>query len=165
MPNPNQQPPPSAFKPVPPPKPKNYRPPMQGTNGGQWENGVSYSCALSLPNLHDLILLYQESMSPRSPNGFYYSTPTNPPHPAAQSHQHYHHQSMTNGTSASPHYSHHQFGNNGGNPHSNYGQPLPPPPHMQSPPMFGNNGYNNHHQTSSSHYGSGNYSHRNGFGK
>lgn len=36
-----QPPPPSAFKPVPPPKPKNYRPPMQGTNGNQWENGVS----------------------------------------------------------------------------------------------------------------------------
>lgn len=36
------------FKPVPPPKPKNYRPPVQGnaSNGnmmnpnGQWENGV-----------------------------------------------------------------------------------------------------------------------------
>lgn len=26
------------FKPVPPPKPKNYRPPVQG----QWENGVSF---------------------------------------------------------------------------------------------------------------------------
>ena len=95
----------------------------------------------------------QEPVSPRSPNGFYYSTPTNPPH------QHYHHQSMTNGSGTSPHYSHHQFG---GNTHSNYGQPMPPmPPHMQSPPMFGNNGYN--HQP---HYGSGNYSHRNhGFGK
>lgn len=39
---PSAQPPPSAFKPVPPPKPKNYRPPMQGTNGNQWENGVSW---------------------------------------------------------------------------------------------------------------------------
>lgn len=34
----------APFKPVPPPKPKNYRPPMQGGNqmgGNQWENGVS----------------------------------------------------------------------------------------------------------------------------
>lgn len=31
------------FKPVPPPKPKNYRPPIQGgqINSGNWENGVS----------------------------------------------------------------------------------------------------------------------------
>jgi tight junction protein 1 len=39
-------PPPTAagapFKPIPPPKPKNYRAPMQGgTNGNQWENVVS----------------------------------------------------------------------------------------------------------------------------
>ena len=35
-------PPTSAFKPVPPPKPKNYRPPIQGNGngGGQWDNGV-----------------------------------------------------------------------------------------------------------------------------
>ena len=37
----------SAFKPVPPPKPKNYRPPVQGSSGssglGAWENGVSIS--------------------------------------------------------------------------------------------------------------------------
>jgi hypothetical protein len=44
---PSSQPPQvsSAFKPVPPPKPKNYRPPMHGTNGSngnQWENGVSF---------------------------------------------------------------------------------------------------------------------------
>jgi hypothetical protein len=38
----------APFKPVPPPKPKNYRPPIQGGNGngpmnsGQWENGVSF---------------------------------------------------------------------------------------------------------------------------
>ncbi|XP_011188071.2 tight junction protein ZO-1 isoform X3 [Zeugodacus cucurbitae] len=52
------------FKPVPPPKPKNYRPPMQGGNstGGQWEN--------------------VESSSPRSPNGFFYP-------PMAASHHHY----------------------------------------------------------------------------
>ncbi|KAG5672081.1 hypothetical protein PVAND_002239 [Polypedilum vanderplanki] len=130
---PNSQPPvSSAFKPVPPPKPKNYRPPMPGTNGNgngnQWENG--------------------ESLSPRSPpNGIYYSTTNNNQQPPSQ-HQHYHHQSMTNGSS--PHYSHHQFGGNG-NHHSNYGQPPMPPQHMQSPPMFGN-GYNNHQ-----YYGSGNY--------
>ena len=29
------------FKPVPPPKPKNYRPPMQGAGPNQWDNGVS----------------------------------------------------------------------------------------------------------------------------
>lgn len=34
-----------SFKPVPPPKPKNYRPPMQAgaALGGQWEGGVSIS--------------------------------------------------------------------------------------------------------------------------
>nr|XP_036229502.1 uncharacterized protein LOC106622754 isoform X3 [Bactrocera oleae] len=51
------------FKPVPPPKPKNYRPPMQGGNNtGQWESG--------------------DSSSPRSPNGFFYS-------PMTASHHHY----------------------------------------------------------------------------
>ncbi|XP_049304721.1 uncharacterized protein LOC105232047 isoform X2 [Bactrocera dorsalis] len=51
------------FKPVPPPKPKNYRPPMQGGNStGQWESG--------------------DSSSPRSPNGFFYSS-------LAASHHHY----------------------------------------------------------------------------
>jgi hypothetical protein len=113
-----------------------------------------------------VMTILQEPVSPRSPNGFYYP-PANqqqqPPQPIQQqqqSHQHYHHQSMNNGSGASSHYSHHQFGPN---PHSNYGQPLPPPPHLQSP-MFGN-GYTNgnHHQP---HYSSGNYSHRNhGFGK
>ena len=45
------------FKPVPPPKPKNYRPPLQGGSGngpmnsGQWENGVS----LNLNNLKECI--------------------------------------------------------------------------------------------------------------
>lgn len=36
----------APFKPVPPPKPKNYRPPVQTSNNGpgspQWENGVSF---------------------------------------------------------------------------------------------------------------------------
>ncbi|XP_065361964.1 tight junction protein ZO-1 isoform X4 [Calliphora vicina] len=63
------------FKPVPPPKPKNYRPPLQNAgnaNGpSQWaENG--------------------EPGSPRSPNGFYY-----PPAP-----QHHHYSQQTPG---SPH--------------------------------------------------------------
>lgn len=33
-----------SFKPVPPPKPKNYRPPIQGgaPMGGQWDSGVSF---------------------------------------------------------------------------------------------------------------------------
>ncbi|XP_058984988.1 tight junction protein ZO-1 isoform X7 [Musca domestica] len=62
------------FKPVPPPKPKNYRPPLQNAGNGngpnQWEN--------------------QEPGSPRSPNGFYY-----PPAP-----QHHHYGQQTPG---SPH--------------------------------------------------------------
>ncbi|XP_073830454.1 zonula occludens-like protein polychaetoid isoform X7 [Musca autumnalis] len=62
------------FKPVPPPKPKNYRPPLQNSGNGngpnQWEN--------------------QEPGSPRSPNGFYY-----PPAP-----QHHHYGQQTPG---SPH--------------------------------------------------------------
>uniref|UniRef100_A0A1B0CKN4 Putative tight junction n=1 Tax=Lutzomyia longipalpis TaxID=7200 RepID=A0A1B0CKN4_LUTLO len=63
-----QPPPPGVpFKPVPPPKPKNYRPPIQGggSGGNQWENG--------------------DSMMHRSPNGYgFYPTPShfhgqNPP--------------------------------------------------------------------------------------
>ncbi|XP_055377734.1 tight junction protein ZO-1-like isoform X2 [Condylostylus longicornis] len=68
----------TPFKPVPPPKPKNYRPPIQQsgsngqmTNSGHWDNG--------------------EPGSPRSPNGFFY-----PPTPS-----HYHH----NQASGSPHHS------------------------------------------------------------
>ncbi|XP_035777425.1 uncharacterized protein LOC118458750 isoform X3 [Anopheles albimanus] len=72
------------FKPVPPPKPKNYRPPIGGggvgSNGsamhhsGQWDNG--------------------EPISPRSPDGFYY-----PPMPSS----HYHHQGgMAHNVPSSP---------------------------------------------------------------
>ncbi|XP_059608308.1 uncharacterized protein LOC132256129 isoform X2 [Phlebotomus argentipes] len=54
------QPPPGVpFKPVPPPKPKNYRPPIQGAQSGanQWENG--------------------DAVMPRSPNGYgFYPTPS-----------------------------------------------------------------------------------------
>lgn len=41
--SPSIGPPNVPFKPVPPPKPKNYRPPMQGgqMHSGNWENGVS----------------------------------------------------------------------------------------------------------------------------
>ncbi|XP_049278998.1 uncharacterized protein LOC125761682 isoform X5 [Anopheles funestus] len=74
----------APFKPVPPPKPKNYRPPVGGTgsNGsgmhhsGQWDNG--------------------EPISPRSPDGFYYP-------PMATSH---YHQGMAHNVPSSP--------NNGG---------------------------------------------------
>lgn len=46
-------PPTSAFKPVPPPKPKNYRPPIQGNgNGsGQWDNGVKLICIYKYMNM------------------------------------------------------------------------------------------------------------------
>lgn len=67
----------APFKPVPPPKPKNYRPTMQGggTNGhgqspGQWDNGVRRSARASLgfgTNRVDL----QDGSSPRNQNGFY----------------------------------------------------------------------------------------------
>ncbi|XP_041766847.1 uncharacterized protein LOC121590851 isoform X3 [Anopheles merus] len=74
----------APFKPVPPPKPKNYRPPVggSGSNGagmhhsGQWDNG--------------------EPISPRSPDGFYYP-------PMASSH---YHQGMAHNVPSSP--------NNGG---------------------------------------------------
>ncbi|XP_050071750.1 uncharacterized protein LOC126559623 [Anopheles maculipalpis] len=70
----------APFKPVPPPKPKNYRPPVggAGTNGsgmhhsGQWDNG--------------------EPISPRSPDGFYYP-------PMASSH---YHQGMAHNVPSSP---------------------------------------------------------------
>uniref|UniRef100_A0A182P0C8 Tight junction protein ZO-1 n=1 Tax=Anopheles epiroticus TaxID=199890 RepID=A0A182P0C8_9DIPT len=74
----------APFKPVPPPKPKNYRPPIggAGSNGSgmhhsaQWDNG--------------------EPISPRSPDGFYYP-------PMASSH---YHQGMAHNVPSSP--------NNGG---------------------------------------------------
>uniref|UniRef100_A0A182QQJ5 Tight junction protein ZO-1 n=1 Tax=Anopheles farauti TaxID=69004 RepID=A0A182QQJ5_9DIPT len=75
----------APFKPVPPPKPKNYRPPIGGASGsngsgmhhsGQWDNG--------------------EPISPRSPDGFYYP-------PMASSH---YHQGMAHNVPSSP--------NNGG---------------------------------------------------
>ncbi|KFB35161.1 AGAP003546-PB-like protein [Anopheles sinensis] len=72
----------APFKPVPPPKPKNYRPPIggggAGSNGsgmhhsGQWDNG--------------------EPISPRSPDGFYYP-------PMASSH---YHQGMAHNVPSSP---------------------------------------------------------------
>uniref|UniRef100_A0AAG5CYY3 Tight junction protein ZO-1 n=1 Tax=Anopheles atroparvus TaxID=41427 RepID=A0AAG5CYY3_ANOAO len=72
----------APFKPVPPPKPKNYRPPIGGGGAGsngsgmhhsnQWENG--------------------EPISPRSPDGFYYP-------PMASSH---YHQGMAHNVPSSP---------------------------------------------------------------
>ncbi|XP_055638508.1 tight junction protein ZO-1 isoform X5 [Toxorhynchites rutilus septentrionalis] len=73
------------FKPVPPPKPKNYRPPIGGNNAasgngghmgsGQWDNG--------------------EPVSPRSPNGFYY--------PPMSSH---YHQGIAHNVPSSPNSNH-----------------------------------------------------------
>ncbi|XP_022221137.2 tight junction protein ZO-1 isoform X3 [Drosophila obscura] len=115
------------FKPVPPPKPKNYRPPVQsgGSSGSggttPWENG--------------------DSGSPRSPNGFYY-----PPTP---SHHHYG-QQATPGSPSNGHMQQQQqqqqqqqaqqqptYGGSNGN----YGQAPPPQPY---PPANGYNG-NSHH--------------------
>ncbi|XP_037946383.1 tight junction protein ZO-1 isoform X3 [Teleopsis dalmanni] len=121
------------FKPVPPPKPKNYRPPIQGGSGAgngnaNWENG--------------------EPGSPRSPNGFYY-----PPTP---SHHHYSQQ-----TPGSPHHGPNnniqptygtnsnysqqpQYpptnGYNGSNHHYNGGSGTGPyiAPHRGMPPPIGN---------------------------
>ncbi|KAH8359140.1 hypothetical protein KR093_004599 [Drosophila rubida] len=124
------------FKPVPPPKPKNYRPPVQsgGSSGSggttPWENG--------------------DSGSPRSPNGFYY-----PPTP---SHHHYGQQTPAPG---SPHQG--QPPSNGhmqqppqqptyGASNGNYGQA--PPPQQQQQQQFATaagNGYNGN----SHHYNGG----------
>ncbi|XP_055551087.1 tight junction protein ZO-1 isoform X3 [Wyeomyia smithii] len=98
----------APFKPVPPPKPKNYRPPIGGSNGGnggamnsgQWDNG--------------------ESISPRSPNGFYY--------PPVSSH---YHQGVVHNAPNSPNNSlmnsgsnhpsqMHPYGQYGGNPYNGY---------------------------------------------
>ncbi|XP_067643044.1 tight junction protein ZO-1 isoform X3 [Eurosta solidaginis] len=100
------------FKPVPPPKPKNYRPPLQASSssGGPWESG--------------------DSSSPRSPNGFFYP-------PMAASHQHYSQQ-----TPGSPRHGnnnnnmHATYGSN-----SNYiQQPQYPPPPVNG--YVGNHHYN-----------------------
>uniref|UniRef100_A0A1I8NW97 Tight junction protein ZO-1 n=1 Tax=Stomoxys calcitrans TaxID=35570 RepID=A0A1I8NW97_STOCA len=134
------------FKPVPPPKPKNYRPPLQNAGNGngpnQWEN--------------------QEPGSPRSPNGFYY--------PPAPQHHHYGQQTPgsphTNAANMQPTYgsnnnygppnassypaangyngnatSHHYNGGSGTGPYiaPHRGMPppignLPPPPHTPERP-------------------------------
>ncbi|XP_055905024.1 uncharacterized protein LOC129940651 isoform X8 [Eupeodes corollae] len=91
------------FKPVPPPKPKNYRPPMQGS--GQWENG--------------------EPGSPRSPNGFFYPpTPSHyhhsqtpgSPHTSNGSSQQNHIYGTSSGSGGGGHY-------NGSNQQTSYVQP------------------------------------------
>ncbi|KAL1382250.1 hypothetical protein pipiens_013279 [Culex pipiens pipiens] len=98
----------APFKPVPPPKPKNYRPPIGGggssgngpMNSGQWENG--------------------EPISPRSPNGFYY--------PPMSSH---YHQGVAHNVPSSPNNNHmnvsgghpsqmHPYGQYGGNAYNGY---------------------------------------------
>lgn len=98
----------APFKPVPPPKPKNYRPPIGGggssgngpMNSGQWENG--------------------EPVSPRSPNGFYY--------PPMSSH---YHQGVAHNVPSSPNNNHmnvsgshpsqmHAYGQYGGNAYNGY---------------------------------------------
>lgn len=76
----------APFKPVPPPKPKNYRPPVQTSNNGpgspQWENG--------------------ELISSRSPNGFFYPPPSS---------SHYHHQNTPNSPTTGQH-GYNQYGTN-----------------------------------------------------
>ncbi|XP_054747083.1 tight junction protein ZO-1 isoform X2 [Anastrepha obliqua] len=88
------------FKPVPPPKPKNYRPPVHGGNNasGQWESG--------------------DSSSPRSPNGFFYP-------PMTASHQHYAQQTPGSPGHGNNKNAHSTYGSN-----SNYVQQsqYPPPP-------------------------------------
>ncbi|KAH8416955.1 hypothetical protein KR222_000176 [Zaprionus bogoriensis] len=117
------------FKPVPPPKPKNYRPPVQsgGSSGSggttPWENG--------------------DSGSPRSPNGFYY-----PPTP---SHHHYGQQtpapgSPHQGQASNGHMQQATYGASNGN----YGQ-APPPQQQQQQQQYASNGYNGN----SHHYNGG----------
>ncbi|XP_034488626.1 uncharacterized protein LOC117792552 isoform X3 [Drosophila innubila] len=112
------------FKPVPPPKPKNYRPPVQsgGSSGSggttPWENG--------------------DSGSPRSPNGFYY-----PPTP---SHHHYGQQTPAPGSphQGQPSNGHMQQQPTYGASNGNYGQAPPQQQQQQYPPANGYNG-NSHH--------------------
>ncbi|XP_030373861.1 uncharacterized protein LOC115623597 isoform X3 [Scaptodrosophila lebanonensis] len=104
------------FKPVPPPKPKNYRPPVQsassGSGGGTpWENG--------------------DSGSPRSPNGFFY-----PPTP---SHHHYTQQTPSSPQQGQAANGHSTYG--GGN--GNYGQA--PLSQQQYTAANGYNGSSNSH--------------------
>ncbi|XP_037041312.1 tight junction protein ZO-1 isoform X5 [Bradysia coprophila] len=123
--SPSNGPPNVPFKPVPPPKPKNYRPPMQSgqMHSGNWENG--------------------EPTTPRSPNGFFY-----PPTPS-----HYHHSNpqaappppnpMNNHGQHMSNYSQYSSGNGnhyppnppyGMNGNHSYGGPY----HHRSPPVLGN---------------------------
>lgn len=70
----------APFKPVPPPKPKNYRPMMQGSGNdghgqspGQWENGVSAMNLVfaSSKSSKAKFFIMQNGSSPRNQNGFY----------------------------------------------------------------------------------------------
>lgn len=118
---------------MPPPKPKNYRPPIQGggsgnTGNGNWDNG--------------------EPTSPRSPNGFYY--------PSSQSHYHHNTPSSPNaghhGGPPPPHPYSQQYSGGGS---GNYSATQMPPYGGGREPPIGNNGYNGNHP-----YGS-QYMHRN----
>lgn len=146
----------APFKPVPPPKPKNYRPPMQGAgngNGGGGGAGGSGSGSSGAPTNGQWD--NGEPLTPRSPNGFYY--------PPASSH---YHQNIP----GSPNTNHHP-GMNGNHPTMNaYNQYVSGNGYNGSQPQYMareqmvNNGYNgvtpgsgggNNHA-----YGGGNYMHR-----
>lgn len=137
------------FKPVPPPKPKNYRPPVQsgGSSGSggttPWENGVSNLSKTLLEPFRSVVYSLQDSGSPRSPNGFYY-----PPTP---SHHHYGQQTPAPGSphQGQPSNGHMQqptYGTNTGN----YGQ-APPTQQQQQQQYPQANGYNGN----SHHYNGG----------
>lgn len=114
---------------MPPPKPKSYRPPVQGGGNGGVGNGNGTNSGnwdMNEPN------------SPRSPNGFFY--PTTPSHSHHYSHN----------VPSSPNSGHHsggpainpynyQYGNGSGN--HNGGQI----PYPNREPPIGNNVYNGNH--------------------
>lgn len=145
--SPSIGPPGVPFKPVPPPKPKNYRPPIQSgqMHSGNWENGVSIQNDDIITYQTHKITLHQEPTTPRSPNGFFYpSTPSHyhhsssqsappPPNPMNHHGQHmsnYNQYASGNGTHYGANQSQHYGGMNGN--HSYGGQY-----HHRSPPVLG----------------------------
>ncbi|GAB0090724.1 tight junction protein ZO-1 [Sergentomyia squamirostris] len=131
-----QPPPPGVpFKPVPPPKPKNYRPPIQGQSGNQWENG--------------------DSVMPRSPNGYGFYPP--------QSHFHHSGQNPpTSPMSSGPPQIHSSGsgGYNGQYPGGGQHFNTPQSPFAPRDGGLGSNGFN-----SGNHLYNGQYMHRSpGFG-
>ncbi|KAJ6633312.1 Tight junction protein ZO-1 [Pseudolycoriella hygida] len=121
--SPSIGPPNIPFKPVPPPKPKNYRPPVQSGQmpSGNWENG--------------------EPTTPRSPNGFFYPpTPSHfhhsnpqsaPPPPNPMNHHGQHMQNYSQYNSGNSNHFPQNYGGMNGN-HSYGGQ------YHRSPPVLGN---------------------------